>query len=104
MTEKLRIESVKASSGITLAVRVIPRAGRTAIAGIRSEALTVRLAAAPVDGAANDALVAFLADTFKLPRRAVTIVSGHASRNKRVALAGLTESQVAERLNDILGA
>jgi uncharacterized protein YggU (UPF0235/DUF167 family) len=48
--------------------------------------------------------VAFLADTFKLPRRAVTIVSGHASRKKRVALAGLTESQVAERLNDILGA
>jgi len=82
----------------------MPRAGRTGIAGIRGNALAVRLAAAPVDGAANDALVAFLADTFDLPRRAVTILSGHASRTKRVALAGVSESQVTARLNDILSA
>jgi uncharacterized protein (TIGR00251 family) len=82
----------------------MPRAGRTSIAGIRGNALAVRLAAAPVDGAANDALVAFLADTFDLPRRAVTILSGHASRTKRVALAGVSESQVTARLNDILSA
>lgn len=87
---------------MTFAVRVTARAGRTAIAGVRGDALAVRLTAAPVDGAANDALVSLLADTFGLPRRAVTIVSGHASRDKRIALAGLSESQVADRLNDIL--
>lgn len=87
---------------MTFAVRVTARAGRTAIAGVRGDALAVRLAAPPVDGAANDALVSLLADTFGLPRRAVTIVSGHASRDKRIALAGLSESQVADRLNDIL--
>jgi uncharacterized protein len=91
-------------AGVDLHVRVMPRAGRTGIAGIRGNALAVRLAAAPVDGAANDALVAFLADTFDLPRRAVTILSGHASRTKRVALAGVSESQVTARLNDILSA
>jgi hypothetical protein len=91
-------------AGVTLAVRVIPRAGRTTIAGVRSGALTVRLAAAPVDGEANDALMAFLAKTFNLPRRDITIVSGHTSRDKRIALAGLSETQVAARLDDILSA
>jgi uncharacterized protein len=86
-------------SGLIFAVRVTPRAGRTAIAGLRGSALAIRLAAAPVDGAANDALIA---ETFDRPRRDVTIVSGHTSRDKRVAIAGLTESQFAERLNDIL--
>jgi uncharacterized protein len=89
-------------SGLTFAVRVTPRAGRTSIAGVRGSALAIRLAAAPADGAANDALIAFLAATFDRPRRDVTIVSGHTSRNKRVAIAGLTESQFGERVNDIL--
>ncbi len=87
-----------------MAVRVVPRAGRTAIAGVRGDALLVRLAAAPVDGAANDALVAFLAETFGRPRRDITLISGHASRDKRVAIAGLSEAAVAARLDVILGA
>jgi uncharacterized protein len=91
-------------AGVTLVVRVVPRAGRTTIAGVRSGALTVRLAAAPVDGRANDALVALLAETFDLPRRAITILSGHASRDKRIALAGLSEARLTARLNDILSA
>lgn len=77
------------------AVRVVPRAGRTGVAGMRGDALLVRLAAAPVDGAANDALTAFLADLFDRPRRDVSIVSGHASRDKRVAIAGMTPDAVA---------
>jgi hypothetical protein len=89
-------------SGLTFAVRVTPRAGRTTLAGVRGNALAIRLAAAPVDGAANEALIAFLADTFDRPRRDVTLVSGHTSRDKRVAIAGLTASQFAQRLNDIL--
>jgi hypothetical protein len=87
-----------------LPIRVIPRAGRTGIAGIRGDALAVRLAAAPVDGAANDALVTYLADLFGLPRRSVTILSGRASRDKRVAFTGLTDSELTARLNDILSA
>ena len=89
---------------VTLAVRVVPRAGRTAVAGVRGDALLVRLAAAPVDGAANDALVAFLAKLFEVPRRDITLVAGHTSRDKRISISGLTEAQVATRLDVILNA
>jgi hypothetical protein len=89
-------------AGTTFAVRVVPRAGRTGIAGTRGDALVVRLAAPPVDGAANDALVAFLAALFDRPKRDITLVSGHTSRNKRVAIAGVPQEQVASRLTAIL--
>ena len=92
------------SAGVAMAIRVVARAGRTAIAGVRGDALLVRLAAAPVDGAANDALVAFLAETFDRPRRDITLISGHASRDKRVAIAGLSEAALAARLDVILSA
>ncbi|MGE0043228.1 MAG: DUF167 domain-containing protein [Vicinamibacterales bacterium] len=77
-------------AGAILDVRVIPRAGRTGLAGTRDGALLVRLAAAPVDGAANAALIELLASTFSRPRRAVTILSGETSRHKRVRIEGLT--------------
>ena len=87
---------------MAFAVRVVPRAGRTGVAGTRGDALLVRLAAAPVDGAANDALIAWLADVFGRPKRDITIVSGGASRDKRIAVAGLTPGQVEARLSAIL--
>ena len=90
-------------AGVAFAVRVIPRAGRTGVAGLRGDALVIRLAAAPVDGAANDALIAFLATAFDRPKRDVSILSGAASRDKRVAIAGLTLEQVTTTLSAILG-
>lgn len=89
-------------AGVTFAVRVVPRAGRTGIAGTRGDALLIRLAAAPVDGAANDALVAFLASLFDRPTRDITLVSGHASRDKRVAIGGVAAARIGARLSDIL--
>jgi uncharacterized protein (TIGR00251 family) len=89
---------------VTFAVRVIPRAGRTGVAGTRGDALVVRLAAPPVEGAANDALVEFLARAFDRPRREVRIVSGQSSRDKRVAIGGLAEAAVARGLSAILAA
>lgn len=91
-------------SGLSFAVRVSPRAGRSAIAGIRDNALAVRVAAAPVDDAANQALIEFLAHVFGRPRRDVTINSGHTSRQKRVTISGLTQSEFETRLNAILSA
>jgi uncharacterized protein (TIGR00251 family) len=86
------------AGGVRLDVRVIPRAGRTAAAGERDGALLVRLAAPPVDGAANDALIAFLARALDVPRRSVTLVRGQASRTKTVDVAGISESLARERL------
>jgi uncharacterized protein YggU (UPF0235/DUF167 family) len=72
------------------------------IAGVRQGTLLVRLAAAPVQGAANDALVRLLAETLEVPRRAVTLVSGERSRNKRVHVTGLTAAAAGARLSAIL--
>jgi uncharacterized protein (TIGR00251 family) len=90
------------AAGAVFAVRVAARAGRTAVAGTRGDALLVRLSAAPVDGAANEALVAFLADLFDRPRRDVAILSGHRARDKRVRIGGLSADAAAVRLRAIL--
>lgn len=66
--------------------------------GLRGDAVLIRLAAPPVDGAANEALVAFLADALALPRRSIRIVSGEKSRDKRVRIDGLDEAAVRDRL------
>ena len=75
-------------SGAAVTVRVTPRAGRSAIAGERDGVLLVRLAAAPVDGAANEALVAVIADALGVPKRDVAIVAGARGRTKRLLVAG----------------
>jgi uncharacterized protein (TIGR00251 family) len=83
---------------VELDVRVIPRARKTEISGERDGALVVRVAAPPVEGAANDALIAFFSDTLRVPRRAIQIVSGERSRQKRIAIAGVTLSGIREVL------
>ena len=77
-----------------LAVRLTPRGGRDAVDGWASDAdgrpyLKVRVASPPVDGAANAALVAFLAKTLKLPRSAVRLAAGDTARVKRLELDGV---------------
>ncbi|MCL4812886.1 MAG: DUF167 domain-containing protein [Vicinamibacteraceae bacterium] len=84
--------------GVDLLVRVIPRAAKTQLAGEREGALLVRLNAPPVEGAANAALVAFLAATLDVPRRAVTIAAGERARGKRVHVAGLQPREAVRRL------
>jgi len=73
-------------------VRVIPRAGRSGFAGLRDGAVLVRLAAAPVDGAANDELIALIARALDIPKRDITIVSGERSRSKRIRVANITRA------------
>jgi uncharacterized protein (TIGR00251 family) len=87
-----------APDGAILTVKVIPRAGRTAVAGTRDNTLLVRLAAAPVDGAANTALIDLLSETLGVPKRQITIVSGEKSRTKRVKVVGVTAATVQQRL------
>ena len=86
------------TAGVELDVRVIPRAKRTEAAGLRNGALVVRLAAPPVDSAANTALVAFLASTLGVPSRAVQLLSGERGRQKRILIAGAVVAQVESAL------
>lgn len=78
-----------ARDGITIAVRVTPRSSRDSLGpGQAPDLLAARIAAPPVDGAANDALVRLVAKAFDVPRRAVTLTSGDTARIKRLHVAG----------------
>jgi uncharacterized protein len=74
--------------GLTFAVRIVPRASRSEIAGEYNGALRIRIAAPPVEGAANRELIRLLARMFKLPQNAVAIISGAGSKSKIVRIAG----------------
>jgi uncharacterized protein (TIGR00251 family) len=82
--------------GLTFAVRIVPRASRGEIAGEYNGALRIRIAAPPVDGAANRELVRLLAKSFKLPQNAVEIVSGTGSKNKVVRIAGADSARLEQ--------
>ena len=86
------------SAGVVLRVRVVPRAGRSALVGVRDGALLIRVAAAPVRGATNDALTEVLASVLDLPRTRIQLVSGGRARLKRVRIEGLGASEVVRRL------
>ena len=73
---------------LTFKILISPRASRSEIVGEHDGALRVRIAAAPVEGAANEELATVLAKTFNVPRTAVEIVTGHSSKRKTVSIAG----------------
>jgi uncharacterized protein len=78
------IECLEDDGRISFKVRVVPRASQSRITGEHDGALRVRVCAPPVEGAANEELIDTLAKAFRVPRRAVEITSGHASKLKRV--------------------
>jgi hypothetical protein len=92
------------ADGVTLAVRAQPGAKKTAITGIYGEGATAQLKIAvqapPIEGRANSALIAFLAETFDLPKNAVELMSGELSRSKvfllRAARLEETETKLAQ--------
>lgn len=88
----------ESAEGLTLRVRVQPRASRDALGGERDGALVVRLCAPPVAGAANEALARFLGRTLEIAPTAVRIVRGLSGRDKLVAIAGLDAAIARERL------
>ena len=86
------------SAAAEIDVRVVPRAGRSEVAGTRDGALLVRLAAPPVAGAANAELIDLIARALHVPKRDITIVSGEHSRKKRIRIAGMNAEEVVGRL------
>jgi uncharacterized protein (TIGR00251 family) len=88
--------------GAALRLRVIPRAGRSQVAGVRDQALLLRIAAAPVDGAANAAVIDLLATVLDISKRSISIVSGERAREKRVLVAGVDAGVVRQRLAAVI--
>jgi len=82
-----------------ISVYVQPRASKTAIAGMHDGCVKIRLAAPPVDGAANAALVVFVAEQLRIAKSRVRVVSGSSSRRKVVEVDGVTAEQLSAALS-----
>ena len=90
------LETVK--DGILIRIQAQPKASRSEVVGVHGDRLKIRIAAPPVDGAANEELVRLLAETLGVPRKAIRIVSGQTGRRKVVEVEGLTAGEVAGKL------
>lgn len=86
------------ASASRINVYVQPRASKTAVAGMHDGCVKVRLAAPPVDGAANAALIEFVADQLRIAKSRVRIVSGQTSRRKVVEVDGVSPEQLSQAL------
>jgi hypothetical protein len=84
--------------GIRLTLHIQPRASRTELAGVHGDAVKIRLAAPPVDGAANDELVRFLAGLLGVPSKAVCLTAGQSGRRKTVEVSGVNHETARRRL------
>jgi uncharacterized protein (TIGR00251 family) len=87
--------------GARIDVRVIPRSPRTGVEGVRDGRLLVRVTAPPVDSAANEAVVAVLAETLGVPKRSVRLVAGATGRNKTIEVNGVDVGDVMARLQQL---
>jgi hypothetical protein len=87
-----------AGDDVVLTLHIQPGAKKTEVAGAHGEALKIRLNAPPVDGKANDCLIAYLADLLDLPKARVLLESGLSSRSKRVRAVGVAADDVVVKL------
>lgn len=85
------------AGAVRVAVHARPRARKSAISGVRDGALLVNVAATPVDGAANEELIATISKVLKVPVRDVELLRGEAARTKLVEVRGLTVDEVRAR-------
>lgn len=88
----------EAAGNLTLSLHIQPGAKKTEIAGLHGDALKIRLAAPPVDGKANECLIAFLAEELDVPRAQVELASGATSRRKRLRINGASAEAIARFL------
>jgi len=84
-----------ADGRLTLTLHIQPGAKKTEFAGLHGDALKIRLAAPPVDGKANEALIRFVADQLGLAKSSVNLKSGQTSRRKVLEVIGATAAAVA---------
>jgi uncharacterized protein (TIGR00251 family) len=94
-----RPRNKKVVDAVTLSIRIQPRASKNEVIAMENGGIKIRLTAPPVDGAANEALIRFLADTLSASKSQIEIVSGHTSRDKIVRIHGVSEADAKRVLN-----
>ncbi len=90
-------------SGASFLIKVQPRARKNAIVGVMGDAIKVALTAPPIEGRANEACIAFLAEILNVSRSSITIAAGETSRNKLIRVSGLSAAEVEARLRKARG-
>lgn len=80
--------------GVVFNIRVLPRSSRCEIAGIQNDALKLKITAPPVEGKANEECIRFLSDRLGVKRSKISIVAGQKSKNKSIAISGLTRKDI----------
>jgi len=90
------------SDRVIIDLYVQPKSSRTKLAGLHGGAIKLKITAPPVDGKANTQVTAFIAKLFKLPKSAVTLISGQQSRRKRIAVTGIDRDEVRQILAPLL--
>jgi uncharacterized protein (TIGR00251 family) len=103
MPKKSPPRSNEAAGFVTLSVRIQPRASKNELTRMEDGKIKIRLTAPPVDGAANEALVRFLADVCSVAKSQVEIVSGHTGREKVIKISGISETDADRLLNNPKG-
>jgi uncharacterized protein (TIGR00251 family) len=92
----------ESTGGVTIHVRVHPRAKKNAVTGVIGDALKLSLTAPPIEGRANEAVIDFFAELLRLPRSSITIAAGQTSRNKVVRITGISASGLERKLAPLL--
>ena len=100
MKAKVKSRPSKQTFGsVTIAVRIQPRASKNGIMRMEDGSLKIRLTAPPVDGAANEALIAYLSEALAISKSSIEIVSGHTGRQKIIRVIGINEADITQLLN-----
>ncbi len=86
------------ATGVRIEIRVQPRASRNTISGMRAGILRIRVTAPPVDGQANAAAIALLAQALDVPKSSIRLVKGASSRQKTLAIESMSQEEVNQRL------
>ena len=86
---------------ILVLVYVTCRSSKSELAGIYNNSLKIKLKSSPVNNAANEELVNFLAERLKLPKRNIVIISGHQQKQKLISIVGISMSLLCDRINSI---
>lgn len=90
--------TAQADGSVLLRIHVQPRAANNQVAGLQGEALKLRLSAPPVEGKANKAVLAYLAELLNVPKKALSLKSGQASRQKTIRITGTSEEIIRQLL------
>ena len=88
----------QSDDGVIITVHAVPRAAKDAVQGLHGDALKIRLHAPPVDGKANEALIAFLSKKLNIPKNNIALKNGLNQRRKIISISGISKLEIEKRL------